>query len=106
MPDITLQTSNLDKSFGGIVATRGVGIAVERGTIHAVVGPNGAGKTTLFHQLAGTLRPDNGTVHFEGVDITNLGAAERVRRAMPRLCAVVAGARTQRRCRGGARLSR
>jgi branched-chain amino acid transport system ATP-binding protein len=90
VPDITLWTSNLDKSFGGIVATRGVGIAVERGTIHAVVGPNGAGKTTLFHQLAGTLKPDNGTVHFEGVDITNLGAAERVRRGMARTFQITA----------------
>jgi branched-chain amino acid transport system ATP-binding protein len=90
VPDIALQTSNLDKSFGGIVATRGVGLAVERGTIHAVVGPNGAGKTTLFHQLAGTLKPDNGTVQFEGTDITALGAAERVRLGMARTFQITA----------------
>lgn len=62
MPEIALETRRLDKSFGGVNATVDVTLAVERGTIHALVGPNGAGKTTLLHQLAGTVAPDRGAV--------------------------------------------
>ncbi len=70
---ILLQTQNLTKAFGGLVAVNGVSIAVEAGTTHAVIGPTGAGKTTLFKLLCGNVIPDSGRVAFEGRDIT--GAA-------------------------------
>ena len=44
-----------------------------------MIGPNGAGKSTLFNLIAGGARPDKGTVHYNGVDITGLGAAKRCR---------------------------
>jgi branched-chain amino acid transport system ATP-binding protein len=65
-----LETRSLTKEFRGFRAVSGVDLAVERGTIHALVGPNGAGKTTLFNLLTGFLTPTSGTVHFDGQDIT------------------------------------
>jgi branched-chain amino acid transport system ATP-binding protein len=65
-----LETRSLTKEFRGFRAVSDVDLAVERGTIHALVGPNGAGKTTLFNLLTGFLTPTSGTVHFDGRDIT------------------------------------
>jgi branched-chain amino acid transport system ATP-binding protein len=90
VPEIALETRHLGKSFGGVDATRDVTLAVERGSIHALVGPNGAGKTTLLHQLAGTVTPDRGAVLLEGEDITRLGAAARVRRGIARTFQITA----------------
>ena len=65
-----LETRSLTKEFRGFRAVSDVDLAVESGTIHALVGPNGAGKTTLFNLLTGFLTPTSGTVHFDGQDIT------------------------------------
>ena len=65
-----LAVEGLVKRFGGLTATDGVDLTVERGEIHAVIGPNGAGKTTLIGQLSGELAPDSGTIRLEGNDIT------------------------------------
>ena len=69
-PDPLLSVRGLMKTFGGLTATDGVDLTVMRGTVHAVIGPNGAGKSTLFNLISGDIRPDAGTVTFEGVDIT------------------------------------
>jgi branched-chain amino acid transport system ATP-binding protein len=68
-----LEISGLRKSFDGFVATSDVSLSVARSEIAAVIGPNGAGKSTLFNLITGHIRPDTGTVHLEGRDIT--GAA-------------------------------
>jgi branched-chain amino acid transport system ATP-binding protein len=88
--EAALRAQHLDKSFGGVAATRDVTLAVQSGSIHALVGPNGAGKTTLLHQLAGTLTPDSGAIYFEGVDITRMGAAARVRHGITRTFQITA----------------
>jgi len=72
MADALLQTENLAKRFGGIVASDDVTLAVAAGELHAVIGPNGAGKTTLIAQLSGQLEPDAGRIHFAGHDISAL----------------------------------
>jgi branched-chain amino acid transport system ATP-binding protein len=72
-----LETRALTKRFGGLVATGEVSLPVAPGEIHAVIGPNGAGKTTLIAQLAGELRPDAGTIHFAGGDVSRLGPVQR-----------------------------
>jgi branched-chain amino acid transport system ATP-binding protein len=72
MADALLQTENLAKRFGGIVASDDVTLAVAAGELHAVIGPNGAGKTTLIAQLSGQLAPDAGRIHFAGHDISAL----------------------------------
>ncbi len=63
--------------FGGLQAVRSVSFTVQAGTITALLGPNGAGKTTTFAMIAGFVAPTEGSVHFEGTDITGW-AAERI----------------------------
>ena len=72
-----MQTSELRKSFGGVVATDGVSIDLQHGELHAVIGPNGAGKTTLVAQLAGEMAPDSGTIRFAAREVTALAAPAR-----------------------------
>ena len=79
-----LRLRGLIKHFGGLAATDGVELAVEANEVHALIGPNGAGKTTLVHLISGALRPDAGTVHFAGEDVTRASMHERVRRGLAR----------------------
>jgi branched-chain amino acid transport system ATP-binding protein len=72
MPDILLETHNLRKAFGALVAVDDVSIQVQAGTIHSIIGPNGAGKTTFFNLLSGNLEPTAGRVVYKGKDITRL----------------------------------
>lgn len=70
--DFLLETKNLRKEFGGLVAVDDVSIQVKAQTLHSIIGPNGAGKTTLFNLLCGTFPPTRGHVIFKGKDITHL----------------------------------
>ena len=72
MPDIIIESRNLRKEFGALVAVADVSIQVQANTIHSIIGPNGAGKTTYFNLLSGNLEPSAGTVYFKGRDITHL----------------------------------
>jgi branched-chain amino acid transport system ATP-binding protein len=65
------------KRFGALAVLDGVNLVLNQGEAVGVVGPNGAGKTTLLNVLAGSLRPDAGSILFEGRDVTAKGAAER-----------------------------
>ena len=67
-----LEGRGLSMAFGGLVALRGVDIAVEEHQVVGLLGPNGAGKTTLFNILSGLLRPTAGEVWFGGRRVTNL----------------------------------
>ena len=84
MAETLLHVRGLVKSFGGLVATNHVELAVLAGETHAIIGPNGAGKTTLISQLAGDLRPDAGAVVFARRDITALAAPARSRLGIAR----------------------
>ena len=64
-----LETRNLIKRFGGLMATDNVTFRLEPGARHALIGPNGAGKTTLINLLTGVLVPTSGTVLLEGKPI-------------------------------------
>src|SRR5580704_16519874 len=79
-----LQTTGLEKRFGGIVATNNVNLSVEKGARHALIGPNGAGKTTFINLLTGVLKPSSGRIVLEGRDITDTSPHERVRLGMAR----------------------
>jgi ABC-type branched-subunit amino acid transport system ATPase component len=81
---IVLETSGLDKRWGGIVATNQVSLRVEKGARHALIGPNGAGKTTLINLLTGVLRPTSGRIFLDGRDITSLEPHRRVRLGIAR----------------------
>ena len=79
-----LQTTELEKRFGGLIATRALSLRVERGARHALIGPNGAGKTTVINLLSGVLTPSNGRIVFDGEDITARRAHQRVRLGIAR----------------------
>jgi branched-chain amino acid transport system ATP-binding protein len=79
-----LETAHLFKSFGALQVTDDVSLSVEEGEVHALIGPNGAGKTTLIGQLTGEIRPDAGSVRFNGQDITALATADRARLGLAR----------------------
>ena len=79
-----LETKNLDKRFGGIVAASAISVAIRKGARHALIGPNGAGKTTFVNLLTGMLRPSGGEILLDGAPITNLEPHERVRLGIAR----------------------
>jgi branched-chain amino acid transport system ATP-binding protein len=67
-----LDVRMVNKHFAGLAALSEVNLTVERGTVHAIIGPNGAGKSTLLNCFVGRLRPDTGTVLFDGRPIVGL----------------------------------
>jgi branched-chain amino acid transport system ATP-binding protein len=64
-----LRVSAVRKSFAGVVAVDDVSLDMAPGELVGVLGPNGAGKSTLFHLITGHLRPDGGTIRFDGRSI-------------------------------------
>tara|TARA_R110002124_G_scaffold175591_4_gene343413 strand:- start:2634 stop:3392 length:759 start_codon:yes stop_codon:yes gene_type:complete len=82
--DVILDVCDLHKSFGALKASDGISLDLAVGEIHALIGPNGAGKSTLIKQIAGGLKPDHGTVHFGGVDVSALSVAQRARAGLAR----------------------
>ncbi|MFG1221525.1 ABC transporter ATP-binding protein [Xanthobacter wiegelii] len=79
-----LQTAGVTRRFGGLNAVDGVDFELRTGELVAVIGPNGAGKTTFVNLLSGALRPDAGTVTFEGRDISRLPMDARARLGIAR----------------------
>jgi branched-chain amino acid transport system ATP-binding protein len=65
-----LKIERLSKSFGGLKAVDDVTFDVNEGEIVGLIGPNGSGKTTTLNLLTGFLKPDSGTVTFQGRNIT------------------------------------
>ncbi|HLX80371.1 MAG TPA: ABC transporter ATP-binding protein [Burkholderiales bacterium] len=84
MTDFLLETRNLRKSFGALLATDQVDFDVREGETHAVIGPNGAGKTTFIKQISGELRPDAGNIRFAGEDVSDLPWHKRSRKGLAR----------------------
>jgi ABC-type branched-subunit amino acid transport system ATPase component len=68
--DTIIQTQNLTRRFGGLVAVNGVNFSVEHGEVRGLIGPNGSGKTTLINLISGVYEPTSGKVFFNGKDIT------------------------------------
>jgi branched-chain amino acid transport system permease protein len=69
---------NLNKHFGGITAVKDVSFQIHQGEILGLIGPNGAGKTTVFNLISGVLKPDSGSVTFQGREITHHRPPHRV----------------------------
>ena len=84
-----LETRGVWQRFGGLIANSDVSISVGRGEIVGLIGPNGAGKSTLFNLIAGVLPPTQGSIIFDGEDVTALPAAERCQRGVGRTFQVV-----------------
>ena len=79
-----LKVEGLSKSFGGFLAVNRVSFAVRPGEILGLIGPNGSGKSTTFNLISGTLKPDHGTILFEGNDIAGKQAHEVCRLGLAR----------------------
>ncbi len=79
-----LQTEHLRKAYGALTVTDDVSTDLKHGELHAIIGPNGAGKTSLIHQLSGYQPSDGGRILFDGIDITTLPMAKRVRLGIAR----------------------
>jgi branched-chain amino acid transport system ATP-binding protein len=84
-----LKVDGVSKRFRGLVAVDRVSFEVAEGAIFAVIGPNGAGKTTLFNTIAGVLRPDTGTIGFDGERIDGAPPDRICRRGIGRTFQIV-----------------
>ncbi len=73
-----LSARGLTRSFGGLLAVDHVDFELPAGQVRAVIGPNGAGKTTFVNLLSGRLAPSEGSIFFQGRDITRQPAHARV----------------------------
>jgi len=71
-----LEVQNVNKRFGGLQALNNVNLDVEKGSVHALIGPNGAGKSTFLNCLIGKLKPDTGSVQFDGQPVLGKKAHE------------------------------
>lgn len=79
-----LEIRGLEKAFGGVVAVHGFDLDVAAGECVGLVGPNGAGKTSVFNCVCGQLRPDAGTVRFDGRPLEGLPTFRRARMGIAR----------------------
>ena len=66
-----LHTHNIKKTYKGRPVVKGVSVEVNQGEIIGLLGPNGAGKTTSFYMIVGLVRPDEGSVFLDDLEITN-----------------------------------
>ncbi len=77
-----LEVGSVNAFYGAVHALKGVSLAVEKGEILTLIGGNGAGKTTTLRAISGMVRPRNGTVKFDGQDITGTPPNELVGRGL------------------------
>ncbi len=74
MTEYMIETANLTKRFGDLIAVNGISIKVKTGTIHGFIGPNGAGKSTTMKMLIGALHPSDGGGTIKGHPIGSIEA--------------------------------
>ena len=75
----SLSAASVAKRYHGRMVVDHVTLGVRRGEIVGLLGPNGAGKTTTFYMIVGLIRPDKGSIVFEGRDITREPIYRRAR---------------------------
>jgi branched-chain amino acid transport system ATP-binding protein len=78
------EARGLHKRFGDRVVLENISLRFEEGQLSGIMGPNGAGKTTCFNVLTGRFKPDRGSVHFAGRDITGQSPREIARQGLSR----------------------
>jgi len=100
-----LEVTGLSRRFGGVQAVQDLSFAVHPGEVVGLIGPNGAGKSTAFNLVNGVIRPDRGTVTFDGEDITGLRPDRVAKRGIARAHQIVqplAGMTVMENCLVGA----
>jgi branched-chain amino acid transport system ATP-binding protein len=84
-----LEMQNVTKRFGGLRAVKSVSLTMNEGEILFIIGPNGAGKTTVFNLLSGFLHPNEGTIRFQGRDISRMAPNRAARLGIGRTFQIV-----------------
>ncbi|MDK2946398.1 ABC transporter ATP-binding protein [Geotoga petraea] len=84
-----LEVKNLIKRFGGLKATDNITFNVVEGERFGILGPNGAGKTTLFNQISGFIKPDEGSIIFNGENIIGLSPEKIANKGLVRTFQIV-----------------
>ena len=78
MTDI-IEVRNVSKSYGGVKANIDISMSVKEGSITGIIGPNGCGKTTLFNSIVGYHPIDEGSISFDGTEISLLRVGDIAR---------------------------
>lgn len=84
-----LEMQNVTRRFGGLRAVKSVSLTMNEGEILFIIGPNGAGKTTVFNLISGFLHPNEGTIFFQGKDISRLAPNRAARLGIGRTFQIV-----------------
>jgi ABC-type branched-subunit amino acid transport system ATPase component len=84
-----LEMQNVTKRFGGLRAVKSVSLTMNAGEILFIIGPNGAGKTTVFNLISGFLHPNEGTILFQGKDISKMAPDRAARLGIGRTFQIV-----------------
>lgn len=79
-----LETIGLSRRFDALAVVNNVHFRLESGARHALIGPNGAGKTTFVNLVAGRTQPSAGRILLNGIDVTGLSQAQRVKNGFAR----------------------
>lgn len=72
-----LEAKHISLRFGGVKALTDVSFHVRPGELFSIIGPNGAGKTSMVNCISGRYRPTEGSLHFDGADITGIATNRR-----------------------------
>ena len=81
---VILDAKGLNKSFGAVTAANEVNAAIEKDSVVGLIGTNGAGKTTFINMITGYIKPDRGSIEYDGRDITRLPPREIMRLGISR----------------------
>ncbi|GIU27612.1 ABC transporter ATP-binding protein [Shewanella colwelliana] len=77
MTDTILKVEQISLAFGGVKALTDVSFEVKQGAVFSIIGPNGAGKTSMLNSISGRYRPQHGSIHFNGKDVTHMRPNDR-----------------------------
>lgn len=77
MTETILKVEQISLAFGGVKALTDVSFEVNRGAVFSIIGPNGAGKTSMLNSISGRYRPQQGSIHFDGQDVTHMRPNDR-----------------------------
>jgi branched-chain amino acid transport system ATP-binding protein len=76
---VILDARGLNKNFGAVAAAGDINVAIEADSVVGLIGTNGAGKTTFINMITGYIKPDSGSIHYEGREITALAPRQITR---------------------------